>query len=204
MKLTIERVHDLIWAGNKDKTWLTPLNALVVACQTWHETGNYTHVCGEGNYNLAGIKCSDEWRYKKIPWSTGLCRSLNTGEFDGKKFDYGKRAFRVYTDPAQFLMDYSRLIAVKPWFADAKASHANCFGFLAGLCARWQSSRVIEPGWATSPFYYDRVTDAIVDHAPLLLGAGWRDKLIRSYQYAVRNDLLTDEQCRLTEKHLNI
>ena len=37
------------------------VNPLVLAAQTYHETGAYKHCCGKGNTNLAGIKSTRAW-----------------------------------------------------------------------------------------------------------------------------------------------
>lgn len=201
-RLTLERVYDTALKLNHD--YRLPLNAFVTACQTYHETGNYVHVCGTGNANLAGVKCSDNWRDRTIPWSTGQCIDLNTGEHENGKDVYGKRSFRWYGDrPDLCLRDMGDLIKRKSWYQDAEDNIDCMWAYLAGLVGRWiPGPRVWEPGWATSPVYFDSIARHLCDFAPRLLGAQGKAKLRTSYVLALTRGVLTTIQRNIIEGHL--
>lgn len=180
--LTAREVYDTINRMNKIEGSLsTPLNALGVACQTYHETGNFRHTCGKNNTNLAGIKCSSNWLNGTIPWSTRKCVSLKTQEFVGGKYSDFKLAFRWYDSLETYLKDHARLIAL---YYPVSRDNADCvWGYIAGLQGKW----------ATSPAYFRSVSTAVLKLAPGLLGTDWQERLKASYIEACQRDVLKPE-----------
>ena len=179
MSLTAREVYDTIGRMNREGSLSTPLNALGVTAQTWHETGGYRHTCGKDNTNLAGIKCSSNWLNGSIPWSTRKCVSLKTQEFTGGAFKDFKLAFRWYDSLETYLKDHARLIAL---YYPVSRDNADCvWGYIAGLQGKW----------ATSPNYFRSVSGAVLKMAPGLIGADWWERLKASYLEAVRRNVLT-------------
>lgn len=168
MILTAREVYDTIIRMNKEGGLMTPLNALGVTAQTTHETGNYQHTCGEGNYNLGGIKCSRNWMDGRIPWSTKKCLSLKTQEFSGGQFADYKLGFRWYDSLETYLKDHARLISL--FYPVSKANVGNPWGYIAGLQGKW----------ATGPLYYQGLTKAVIMLAPHLWNMDWSLEL-KSY-----------------------
>lgn len=179
------------------------INPLVVAAQTYHETGGYKHCCGRGNTNLAGVKSSQAWMRGDIPWSTKMEISLNTQEYRRNKDGSGKYVtvqakFRWYGDDFLLcLRDIERIIITKEWFHDAYINNDCCWAYLSGLIAKWSPgpySKLIEPGWATGHKYYESVARAMVKFAPRLLGPEWKVRLSEALDLASSRVILTKEQ----------
>lgn len=170
---TAQDVFEAIKMMNKGGQLMTPLNALGVTAQTSHETGHYVHTCGKGNFNLGGIKCSQNWLDGRIPWSTRKCVNLQTQEYSGGQFSDYKLAFRFYDSLETYLKDHARLIHL--FYPVSKANADNVWGYIAGLQGKW----------ATSPYYYQGLTRMVVRLAPDLLGFNWRIALIASLHEAV-------------------
>ena len=181
LSLTAREVYDTIGRMNREGSLSTPLNALGVTAQTWHETGGYRHTCGKDNTNLAGIKCSSNWLNGSIPWSTRKCVTLRTQEFVGGKFSDYRLAFRWYDSLETYLKDHARLIAL---YYPVSRDNADCvWGYIAGLQGKW----------ATSPAYFRSVSTAVLNLAPGLLGTDWKERLKASYIEACRRDVLKPE-----------
>lgn len=159
------------------------LNPLVLAAQTYHETGGYKHCCGRGNTNLAGVKSSEAWRKGTIPWSTKRDILLPTQEYDKstEKYITVQAAFRWYgSDYELCLRDIERIITTKKWFEDAARNNDCCWAYLSGLIARWTpgpNAKLVEPGWATGHKYFESVAKLMVKFAPELLGEEWKHRL---------------------------
>ena len=176
------------------------VNPLVLAAQTYHETGAYKHCCGAGNTNLAGIKSTRAWMDGTIPWSTKREVVLPTQEYDRTtgKYITIKAAFRWYgADFELCLKDIERIITTKAWFADAARNNDCCWAYLAGLIARWTpgpDAKILEPGWATGHKYFDAVAKLMVQFAPELLGNGWRERLTIALALAQSRGTLTEDQ----------
>ena len=176
---------------------------LVLAAQTYHETGNYQHCCGKGNSNLAGIKSTRAWMSGEIPWSTRREIRLPTQEYDRvtAKYITIQAGFRWYGDDYELcLRDIERIIVTKAWFADSARNADCCWAYLAGLIARWTpgpNARILEPGWATGHRYFDAVATLMVQFAPELLGNGWSERLTIALALAQSRRTLTQDQARV-------
>lgn len=179
------------------------VNPLVLAAQTYHETGGYRHCCGAENSNLAGIKSTKAWMSGEIPWSTKCEIRLPTQEYDRTTGRYVTihAAFRWYgTDYELCLKDIERIIVTKPWFADAARNNDCCWAYLAGLIARWTpgpNARILEPGWATGHRYFDAVAKLMAQFAPELLGNGWRERLTIALALAESRNAVTEDQTKV-------
>ena len=179
------------------------VNPLVLAAQTWHETGGYRHCCGSGNSNLAGIKSTRAWMDGTIPWSTMREVRLPTQEYDRvtAKSVTIQAGFRWYGDDYELcLRDIERIVTTKPWFADAARNNDCCWAYLAWLIARWTpgpNARILEPGWATGHKYFDAVAKLMVQFAPELLGNGWRERLTIALALAESREALSEDQARV-------
>ena len=179
------------------------VNPLVLAAQTYHETGNYQHCCGKGNSNLAGIKSTRSWMSGEIPWSTKREIRLPTQEYDRTTGKYVtiKAAFRWYGEDYELcLRDIERIITTKPWFADSARNADCCWAYLAGLIARWTpgpNAKILEPGWATGHRYFDAVARLMVQFAPELLGEKWRERLTITLALAQSRGTLTKDQTKV-------
>jgi len=189
--LTAREVYETINIMNKIEGSLsTPLNALGVTAQTWHETGGYRHTCGRNNVNLAGIKCSSNWLNGAIPWSTKRCVTLKTQEFVGGKFSDFKLAFRWYDSLETYLKDHARLIDL--YYPVSKANADCVWGYVAGLQGKW----------ATSPAYFQSLVKAVLRLAPELLESDWRERLKNAFVCAVQRNVLSPAQTALLHNSL--
>ncbi len=189
--LSAREVYDTINRMNKIEGSLSaPLNALGVACQTFHETGNYRHTCGDDNTNLGGIKCSSNWLDGRIPWSTRRCVTLKTQEFYNGKFGDYKLGFRWYDSLETYLKDHARLI---DRFYPVSKANADCvWGYVAGVDGKW----------ATSPAYFSSLVKAVVRLAPTLLEDDWHERLKNAFICAVQRNVLTPAQTALLHNTL--
>jgi flagellum-specific peptidoglycan hydrolase FlgJ len=182
MNLTPAEVFEKILQMNREGGLMAPLNALGVTAQTCHETGWYKHTGGDGNFNLGGIKCSDNWLDGRIPWSTRQCRSLKTQEFVNGKFGDYRLAFRWHDRLETYLKDHARLIAL---FYPVSRDNADCaWGYVAGVHGKW----------ATGPSYFQSVGQMVIRLAPELVGADWMAKLQNSFAEAERRGVLSPNQ----------
>jgi len=182
MSLEVGEVFAAVNRMNREGGLWAPLNALGVAAQTCHETGWYRHTCGVGNFNLGGIKCSDNWRDGTIPWSTRQCRNLWTQEFIKDKAGDYKLWFRWYDSLDTYLLDHARLIKL---FYPVALKNSDCvWGYIAGLHGKW----------ATGPKYFESVSNMVFRVAGELLGEGWDGRLKNAYIEAVRRNVLTPSQ----------
>jgi len=179
------------------------VNPLVLAAQTYHETGGYRHCCGAGNSNLAGIKSTKAWMSGEIPWSTRRQILLPTQEYDRVTAKYVtiQAVFRWYgSDFELCLKDIERIIVTKAWFADAARNSDCCWAYLAGLIARWTpgpNARILEPGWATGHRYFDAVAKLMTQFAPGLLGEKWRERLTIALALGESREALAEDQARV-------
>ena len=180
--LTAREVYETIIEMNREGALACALSPIGVTAQTAHETGMYRHTCGDGNTNLAGIKCSDNWLDGRIPWSTRRCVTLKTQEFvNGKYGDY-RLAFRWYDSLETYLRDHARLIDL---FYPTSKANADCvWGYVAGLYGKW----------ATGPNYFNSVSKMVIRLAPTLLEDNWEERLKNAFIEAVRRNVLRPEQ----------
>ena len=182
------------------------LNALVLAAQTYHETGGYKHMCGKGNTNLAGIKSSKAWMNGEIPWSTKKDIELTTQEYvkETGKYITIKAKFRWYGDDVLLcLKDIERIIGTKSWFSDSLENVDCCWAYLSGLISKWSKSpnaMLLEPGWATGHVYFESVSKQIVKFAPTLLGENWKTRLTSAFALAIKRKALTNDQIVFLEE----
>lgn len=175
------------------------INPLILAAQTYHETGNYKHCCGKGNTNLAGIKSTKAWMDGTIPWSTKREILLPTQEYDKATGQYItiQAKFRWYGEDYELcLRDIERIITTKPWFADAAQNNDCCWAYLAGIIAKWSpgpNAKLLEPGWATGHKYFDSIVRVVMQIAPDILGAEWDTRLRSALCLATTRATLSKE-----------
>lgn len=190
MKLTAKIVFEAVNQGNKDSTFMCPLNALGVTAQTYLETGNYEHTGGKDNVNLGGIKCSSNWLDGRIPWSTKKCLNLTTQEFTNEIMKDKTLWFRWYPTLTIYLKDHARLINL--FYPKSKLNEDCVWGYISGLDGKW----------ATDPDYFKKLTKLIMQLSPSLLGSNWKDMLVNSYYVAQDRGVLTPAQCIIIHQYL--
>ena len=163
------------------------IHAFAATCQSAHETGYWTSSLWKQARNGAGIKADKKWMGAGKPHM-----KKRSHEVVGGKTVYRTSYFRAYNSLPEFLTDYGTKIK-RDYPLSSK--HADTmWGFFAAL----RKGRY--GAWATSPRYFEHMTDKALRLAPLLLGATWKEQLAREYKMAKARNLLTPKDIAVIEK----
>ncbi|MDR1651255.1 MAG: glucosaminidase domain-containing protein [Synergistaceae bacterium] len=163
------------------------INAFAATCQSAHETGFWTSGLWKSAMNGAGIKADRKWR------SSGRRSVLRRSpESVGGRIIYRESYFRAYGSIEEFLADYG--IKVKRDYPLASKHSDTALGYFALLRRGRLGS------WATTPKYFEYLTDKAVRLAPKLLGAEWKTELARDYKLAVSRGLLSQGEISIVKK----
>ena len=165
------------------------IHAFAATCQSAHETGFWTSALWKNAQNGAGIKADKRWIKSGRPYVRRNSKEVVNGKTVSRVSN-----FRKYTDLSEFLVDYNAKIT-RDYPLAAKHSD-TVWGYFASLRKGRYGS------WATTPRYFEYLSDKAVRLAPKLLGIEWRKQLLTEYKQAVARGLLSKNEIAVVEKKL--
>ncbi len=163
------------------------IHAFAATCQSAHETGYWTSALWKQARNGAGIKADKRWIGAGKPHMKRQSHEV----VSGKKVNRTSY-FRAYASLPEFLADYGAKIRRDYPLSSLHAD--TMWGFFAAL----RKGRY--GAWATSPRYFEHMTDKALRLAPLLLGVTWKEQLAYEYKMARARNLLTPRDIAVIEK----
>lgn len=146
-----EFIHRINHAAEEASTRGALFNKQVLFAQAALESdwGN-TELAKDGN-NLFAIKAGETW-----PGDTIRLPGREWNRQNG--WHQEETVWRKYSSWTECVFDYAVIISSLPWYQDALRSLNNPDLFIKAILPQG-----IEPGWATDPWYYEKIREIAAD-----------------------------------------